>query len=119
MRLSRKRKQRGPRSIVIGVSDRERVWAISVDGAEPLVIGSVDSSPARLVADAMNTMELPDRALRWGLVWNAGHRPVQSHTIPFDEFREIHSGDTAKPGDSGHLMAVACQKLEQEVRQQG
>ncbi|MYB10184.1 MAG: hypothetical protein F4Y28_09435 [Acidimicrobiia bacterium] len=100
------------------MSDRERVWAISVDGAEPLVIGGVDSSPARLLADAMNTMELSDRALRRGFVWNAGARPVQSRTIPVDDFRQIHSGDTAKPGDSGHLMAVACQKLEQEVRHQ-
>lgn len=115
MRLRRKRKQRGTRSIAIGVSDRERVWAISVDGTDPLVIGSVDSTAARLIVDAGSTLELPDRALRWGFVWNAGDRPIQSRTIPFDEFREIHSGDTSQTGDTMHLMAIACKELEQEA----
>ena len=39
---------------------------------------------------------------------------MQSRTIPFGEFREIHSGETSKTGDSLHLMAVACKKLEEE-----
>ena len=68
MRLRRKRKQRGPRSVAIGVSDRESVWAISVDGADPLVIGGIDDETARLVVNAGNTLELSDRALRWGFV---------------------------------------------------
>ena len=113
MRLRRRRRKRGARSIVIGVSDRERVWAISVDGADPLVIGGIDISASRLITYAANTLELSDRALRWGFVWNAGDQPIQSYTIPPDEFREIHSGETAKTGDSLHLMAVACQKLEE------
>ena len=117
MRLRRKRKPRGTRSIVIGVSDRERVWAISVNGADPLVIGSIDEATTRLIVDAGNTLELPDRALRWGFVWNAGDRPIQSRTIPFDDFRELHSGDTAKFADSTHLMTVALQTLEQEAEQ--
>lgn len=113
MRLRRKRRKRGARSIVIGVSDRERVWAISVDGAEPLVIGGIDDSASRLICNAANTLDLSDRALRWGFIWDAGDRPIQSRTIPPDEFREIHSDETAKTGDSLHLMAVACQKLEE------
>ena len=113
MLLRRKRGRSGTRSVAIGVSDRDRVWAISVDDADPLVIGGIDDAVSRLVVDAANTLELPSWALRMGFVWNAGNRPMQSRTIPPNEFREIHSGETAKTGDSLHLMGVACQKLEE------
>lgn len=110
----RRRRARPLRHAAFGVSDSQRVWAVSVNGADPLVIGGIDDSAARLVCNAANTLELSDRALRWGFVWDLGDRPIQSRTIPPAEFREVHSGETAHPGDSAHLMAVACKQLAEE-----
>ena len=107
MPLKRRRKTR---HIAIGVCDEQRVWAVSVDGAEPLVIGTVDDPIAVLVCAAGNTLELSDRRLRAGKVWGLGPRPRQSYTIPSDRFKQIVSGETSEVGDSLHLMALAHKK---------
>ena len=107
--------RRKPRHVAIGVCDEQRVWAISVDGADPLVIGTTDDPVGLLVCAAANTLELPTWKLRAGIVWGLGPRPRQSHTIPLDGFEQIVSGETSKPGDSLHLMALAHQQHTQNT----
>ena len=113
MPLRLRRRARRARHVAIGVDGPERVWAISVDGADPLVIGGTDDTVAALVCAAANTLELSDRKLRAGLVWGAGPYLRQSYTLPPGEFREVISGETSKTGDSLHLMALARREREQ------
>ena len=85
-------RSRSARHISIGVHTTSKMWVFSVNNGTMLELGPLDDQ-AIIALRLINTLSLPDRKLRKGMVWDVGPYPRRGIPAPqgCEELAEGHS----------------------------
>ena len=104
-------RSRSARHISIGVHTTARLWVFSINNETMLELGPLDDQ-AIVASRLINTLSLPDRKLRKGMVWDVGPYPRRGMPAPPQGCEQLAEGPANSPAEALGVLARAKERYD-------